>query len=237
MQIYDNRAFERIYDHASGDTFSGMEFTKCRFLSCAASITEKPELRSTFRNMRFIGCEVRACTAYSAILEDLLVDGLKTVTQFKTWGAVFKHVTLKGRIGNVKISDFIPPGAGSQSYWDRVNMKFQAANAEYYKNVDWALDISQAEFEECEIKGVPGRLIRRDPETQVLVSRCKVLELESEWRKLDLSKTHWATSLQSLIKKEHHADRVLVAPKRSKNFKELLEGLNLLRRAGVAEPD
>jgi hypothetical protein len=32
-------------------------------------------------------------------------------------------------------------------------------------------------------------------------------------------------------------DVVLVAPKRSRQFKELLEGLKLLRKAGVAEPD
>jgi hypothetical protein len=76
-------------------------------------------------------------------------------------------------------------------------------------------------------------LIRRDPETQVVVTREKAIE--GAWRNLDLSKTWWATSLEFFVKRGD-ADVVLVAPKRDRKFRDLLDGLKALRDAGVAEP-
>lgn len=237
MKAFRDREFARLRDFESGAVFADMEFVRFRFMGCSVSDGLDHAKRSTVRNMRFIGCEEGAYTIGTAILEGVFVDDLKTHGRFDVWGAVFKHVTVRGRVGNLKISDYIPGVAGSAESAHKLNLRFQAANAEYYNNVDWALDISQAEFEECEIKGVPGQLIHRDPDTQVLIRRSKVLELEGELSRLDLSKTHWMTSLKSILTDRHHVDRVLVAPKRSKKFKDLLEGLNLLRRAGIAEPD
>jgi len=42
---------------------------------------------------------------------------------------------------------------------------------EKYKEVDWALDIRDAVFSSAEFFGVPGELIRRDENTQVLLRR------------------------------------------------------------------
>jgi hypothetical protein len=97
-----------------------------------------------------------------------------------------------------------------------------------------AADISQGEFEECEIQSIPAKLVRRDPETQVIVTRAKAAR--GEWRKLDLSKTHWGVSLNFFLNRGDQ-DIVLVAPKRDKKFSVLLDGLRMLRDAGVAEPD
>ncbi len=235
MQMFENQEFHRLHDRDSGRLFADMEFMQCQFRSCFISRGYDPNLRSTARNMRFLRCEEKACTIGRAILEDILVDGLKTHGRFDTWGAVFKHVTLKGRIGNLKISDFIVAADASPALRHKINLRFQAANAEYYRNVDWALDISQAEFEQADIRGVPGHLIRRDPETQVLVTRQKAEA--GEWKNLDLSRTYWATAINVALREPHYTDMVLVAPKRDPRFKELLDGLNLLRRAGVAEPD
>ena len=235
MQTFENQEFHRLHDRDSGRLFVDMEFINCQFRSCFISRGDNPTLRSTARNMRFLRCEEKACTIGRAILEDILVDGLKTHGRFDTWGAVFKHVTLKGRIGNLKVSDFIVAADASPALRHKINLRFQAANAEYYRNVDWALDISQAEFEQADIRGVPGRLVRRDPETQVLVTRQKAEA--GEWKNLDLSRTYWATAIDVALREPHYTDMVLVAPKRDPRFKELLNGLNLLRRAGVAEPD
>jgi hypothetical protein len=77
-------------------------------------------------------------------------------------------------------------------------------------------------------------LIRRDPATQVVVTRDKAMQ--GTWRNVDLSGTHWATSLQFMLNRGDE-DIVLVAPKRHRKFKVLLDGLKRLRDAGVAEPD
>jgi hypothetical protein len=77
--------------------------------------------------------------------------------------------------------------------------------------------------------------IRRDPETQVVVTREKALK--GEWKKIKaLDSTHWPTAIEFLLECGY-ADDVLVAPKRDPEFRALLEGLKALRAAGVAEPD
>jgi len=128
------------------------------------------------------------------------------------------------------ISPIVAPGIAT----NQQQRSFDNANAEYYSTVNWALDISEAEFEEMEIQRVPAHLIRRDPATQVIVKREKAMQ--GHWRNIDLSKTHWAYSIQFFLDRGD-ADLVLVAPKRSRQFRMLLDGLKALRDAGVAEID
>jgi hypothetical protein len=229
MRVLEKQEFRSFYDQDSGRTFSDLEFRKCHFVSCAISIARDPRLRSTVRSVKLIQSEQHGCTLDTAIVEDVLVDGLKTNGLFQAWGAVFKHVTLHGRIGRVMISPAVATGTATAQQ----QRAYDEANAAYYAKVDWALDIREAEFEECEIQRVPAHLIRRDPATQLVVTRDKAMR--GEWRALDLSKTHWATSLDFLLERGD-ADVVLVAPKRHRKYQDLLEGLKMLRDAGVAEP-
>jgi hypothetical protein len=234
MKSFENQTFERFYDRNSGKVFSDIEFRNCTFGSCAISMARNPALRSTIRNVRLIGCEEVSCALHTAIVEDVIVDGLKASGSagglFQTWGAVFKHVILKGKVRRVMFSPAVALGLATRDE----QQAFDDANAAYYKSIDWAMDISQGEFEECEIQSVPAHLIRRDPETQVVVTRAKAAR--GEWRKLDLSKTHWPISLDFFLKRGDQ-DVVLVTPKCSKKFRDLLAGLKMLRDAGIAEPD
>ncbi len=233
MRRFEQQTFEQVYDRDSAELFCDAEFFRCRFLSSALSIPIKfdPKLRSTIRNVRLVNCEQRGCSLDCAVVQDTEIDGLKTNGLFQTWGAVFQHVILNGKIGRLMISPVIAPGRATLEQ-QRV---YDTANEEFYTSVDWALDIRQAEFDECDLRGgIAARLIRRDPETQVVVTRSRALN--GEWRNLDLSATHWGVSLENFLKTGDQ-DRVLVAPKRSKQFKALLRGLQLLREIGVAEAD
>jgi hypothetical protein len=230
MHVYEDQTFERVFDRDSAATFCDAEFRRCRFQTCALSVTLSTKLRSTARDLKLINCEEKACGIWGAIVEEVVVDGLKTSDMLQTWAAVFKHVVLRGRIGRIMISNRVAPVMEVTSEHLQA---FSQANAAYYAKVDWALDISQAEFQDCDIRGVPARLIRRDPETQVVVTRPKALA--GEWRRLDLGRTHWPTAIEFMLEREDE-DAVLVAPKRARNFKDLHAGLKLLREAGVAEP-
>jgi hypothetical protein len=230
MRIFERQEFRSIYDQDSGSVFDGLEFRRCKFESCAIGMTRDPRLRTTVRNVRLLDCERRGCTMYAAIVEDVLVQGLRTNGLLQTWAAVYKHVVLRGRVGRVMISPALALGTAPPSE----QRAFDEANAAFYLSVDWALDITEAEFEEGEIQRVPARLVRRDPETQVVVTRESAMR--GEWRRLDLSRTHWATSLEFFLERGD-PDVVLVAPKRDRRFRQLLDGLKMLRDAGVAEPD
>lgn len=219
------------YDRDSGREFSDITFEACSFQSCGVSITLNPALRSVVRNVRILNCSQKSCVLHCAKLHDVIVDGLETSDALFCRGALFEHVTFKGRIGEIVISPKVSPAFATMTQ----QRDFDEKADEFYSNVDWALDIREAEFEICDINGgLPARLIRRDPETQVIVTRERVLS--GQWRELDLADTYWPSSLESFLKSGDTA-QVLVAPKRNKKFKKLLKGLQLLREAGFAEPE
>ena len=229
-RLFERQSFKCFYDQDSGHTFSDIEFRKCYFESCTISTVRVPHLRSTVRNIKLIGCEQRGCCLDAAIVEDVVVDGLKTNGLFQTWGAVFKHVALKGKVGQIMISPAVATGTATPSE----QRAFDEANSIYYSMVDWALDISEAEFEEADIRGVPARLVLRDPETQVVVTREKAMR--GDWRGLDLSKGAWDTAIEFFLERGE-PDVVLVAPKGHRQFRRMLAELKALRDAGIAEPD
>jgi hypothetical protein len=232
-KVFENRTFERFFEDGCGAVYSDLVFRGCTFRSCDISITDDPRLRTIVRNVRLIDCVRKRDPAGfgCAVVEDCLVENLKIEGLLQTWGAVFKHVTLRGRIGPLMLCNYLCPTSTTTEAMQRT---FQEANSAYYSTVDWALDISQAEFEMCDIRGIPTRLIRRDPGTQVVVTRERAMQCE--WTKLDLSKTDWQVGIELMLA-AGDPDVVFAAGKRARDFEEQLRGLQLLREAGVAEPD
>jgi hypothetical protein len=233
MITFDRQSFHHLFDQDSARLFEDMVFKRCYFGGCGLSITRSPALRSTVRNISVISCEQRGSLIYGAVFDTVIVDGLKTNGLLQTWAAVFKHVTLRGKIGRVMLSNTVAPGVHGFAPVEEQEA-FDKANSEFYASVDWALDLTEAEFDECDLRGVPGGLIRRDRATQVLVTRKAAIS--GRWRNVDLSKTYWPTALEFFIE-SGAPEIVLVAPKRNRKFQILLEGLQKLRDSGVAEPN
>jgi hypothetical protein len=230
---YEKQEFssEDFDDFESGALFQDVEFRRCYFQGCSLSVTRDPSLRSTVRNVRLIDCGQRGCSLDTAVLEDVLVDGFKTNGQlFQTWGAVFNRVVLKGKIDRLMLSSVVSPGLATPAE----QRAFDETNAEYYRHVEWALDISQGEFKELDIRGLPGELIRRDPETQVLVTREKALQVK--WRSLPFRENVWLIGLNLFLESGVSAT-VFDAEKRNPKFRNYLADLQLMRAAGLAEPD
>jgi len=232
MREVADQTFECLYDRASGRTFTGVHFKKCAFESCVFSQTDKPELRSRAVGLRFTNCSVQGSSLDPGILDDVVVDGLKTRGLLQVWGVAMRHVVLTGRIGDVMFSPVVSINLMGTPAHIGIQKAFTEANREFYRTVDWAIDISTGEFTDLELQGVPARLVRRDPATQVIVTREKALE--GKWRELDLTDTHWSTSIDFLLERGDE-DVVLVAGKRNRKFRQLVAGLEKLRAAGVAE--
>lgn len=232
MKTFEQRTFQGVSQYNSRRTLTDLECRTCSFVGCDVTWTKGPEQRPLVRNVRLIDCEVRGCALEGVILEDVLIDGLQTHTMLQVFGTVYKHVTLRGTIGSVMLNHLI-----DLDDWTSPRQRaFDAANAAYYATIDWALDIQAAEFtSDPDIRGVPARLIHRDPATQVVITRTKALD--GRWRQLGLEQhTHWPTALEFFLD-QGHPDVVLVAPKRSPDYLELLAGLQTLRAAGIAEPE
>jgi hypothetical protein len=231
VNVFNNRIFNGWNEFDSGRTHCDVRFTHCTFQSCSLALSERDlAKRARVVNAELRQCSIAACGVTAVVFEDVLVDGLRTSSLFQTWAAVFKHVTLKGKIDRVMFSPFFHPGY-YKSQFQRV---VSEANASYYAGVDWALDIREAEFKDFDCRGVPSRLVKRDPETQIMVTRERVLKCGDAIR---AGGPFWESWLKLFVEDGWYEDGVLVVPKRSSKRHELAAGLQQLRRYGVAEVD
>ncbi len=233
MTVFSSQEFDSLFDRCSGATFEDFKFERCTFNNCAISLTKEVPRRAVVRNVWLEQCTSINCGIGPAIFEDVTVDGLTTNDLLILWGPLFKHVTLKGKIGKIKINTAVHHVDRSPE----VQSPFDSAQKSFYGAVDWALDIQEASFQEFDMHGVPASLVRRDPATQVVVTRQRALQ--EGWRdKISPKNTYWPFVIDMFLEDEE-PDIVLVAPKGKpkKKYIELLDGLNDLRQAGVVEPD
>ena len=218
-------------------TFSGprklcdIEFRECDFLHCWVAVASRPADRFILRNVRLADCTFRDCSISTARIENVLVESVRKAGRqpFFTWVCVFKNVTLRGPIvGSMILNRVVDPMRDdkTQQVWD-------ADAAAYYRDCDWTLDISKAEFSAIDIRCVPGHMIIRDSEAQVVVNRDKAAA--SDFRKLGVGP--YQIGISQFLSDSPFDSTVLIAPRKSKSFKQHVESLELLRREGIAESD
>ncbi len=239
------------------DSMRGLRFERCFFDNCAVYPSEPGVERTRLRNIAVVDCRVWACHVDEAIVEDVVVDGLKTggsggrTIGFSVNGAALRHVVFRGRIGSVGISV-------ATRVWHRHNpslferlfhrdelsrrareQTIDEANARYYDGTDWALDISEAHFYSVAIHGIPAHLIRRDFASQAVVTRTKAKQrLPEAFEQFpELGNTYWPYELERFLRDDSAQEVVLVAPRRHPTFKVQLDGIKMLRDAGVAETE
>lgn len=233
---FRDKTFQSLRDRDSGRSFSGFSFVNCHFQSCLlwCGFAEL-ERRTRMTNLEARDCSHAGSDISGGIVEDVLVENFKTAKMFHTWGTVFKHVTFKGKIGRVMLSDlFELPFKGKMTTLQRT---FDQANAEYYSKVDWALDISEAEFDDFDCRGVPARLVRRNPETQMMLTRERVLANKDA---IGAGGDYWQGLINSFLTQDayySHTDAVFIVPRQGVDRRSLIAGIDALRIAGVAEPD
>jgi len=233
MITIEGQKFEGLNDLKLPPVLEDAVLRKCWFVACCYGMGAKsPAERRLIRNVQLIDCKATNNSWLgTSIVEDVEIQGLGTGGVCFAWGAAFKHVRIRGRCGTFVLSH-LPTATHSPEK----RHQFEQANKEFYRDVDWALDISEGEFAELDIRSVPSDLIRRDPETQVIVRLEKAKAMQDVWRNLDLAGTPWAIAIDNMLM-WGLKDTVLVAAKRRKAFPLWLAGLRRLQEAGVAEPD
>lgn len=223
-QSFTRQLFEDLRAVGPGTVIEDMELDGCTFVGSATVQRHDPVPSLVLRRITATGCTLDNCAAIGTRLEDVTVDRLTIKGgTFYFRGCVFSRVKLKGRIGPMMavgpqpgIGETLSPGAGQ-------------AIVDSYGSVDWALDISEADFTDADLYYVPGDLVRRDPETQFLLRREPAAN--ADYRKLP-------QGAGLFLERFDHTpfdSIVAVAPKRSRRFRDLLDILRGLRTAGIAE--
>lgn len=230
--VLTERTFDRQIDRGSSVRLTDLEICECTFQFCALSLTQSMMRRSIVTGVRLTNCVAINCTIGPAVVDDVLIDGLKTLDLLICWSPFLRHVVLRGKVGTIKVN--AAPGVEAS---DETLEQFALARADFYAATDWALDITEAEFTELSIRGIPSRVVRRDTRDQVVVTRQKAAD--PSWRsRVRPGNTYWPYLLDLFLESDED-EVVLVAPRatRKKKYTELLDGLKNLRDIGVAEPD
>jgi len=215
-----------------------VEFRRCSLEMCQhwRPRQEGPEDRPVIRRMTLVRCRIKASELPPVIAEDCVID---TVSFHRgTWGPqllkgwAFRHVSVRGNItGSVALTPG-PATLGFRASSDATGDPYVVANRRFYEDVDWALDISEARFTSIEMgSGIPSALIRRDPETQVVLRRSTLLA--RPWRN-EVSAPLARIWIENLLASGFD-DRVIVAGKRGRGVANELEIIHSLREAGLAE--
>ena len=115
----------------------------CFFDNCVVGGgPNRPASRPRVRNVVARGCRQRGSALFGALLQDVTVDGLGRDGRHPLflWAPAFKHVVLRGLLSAPKLNVVVSPDGRGSAEWT-------SANQEFYKTVDWALDIREAEFQ------------------------------------------------------------------------------------------
>jgi hypothetical protein len=240
MREFRDKTLKGLFDSGGALYLHHMLFNNCEFVWSMFSQTEDIRKRSHASNMIFQNCRINGMADVGcAILEDIIVDSLATNDLFILWGPVFRHVTLMGNIGRVKINRWVSTKVYGK---DELQAPFDVHREQFYRETDWALDISEARFKLFDYDGyIPAHLIRRDPETQILLRRETMLK--TDWRKetAHIIDSELRAVLGSVAEwcDPDRAERVFAAPLGASKKKrdEVLQYIKDLRAAGIAEQD
>lgn len=235
MKTLENARYCRLFDDG-GAVLEDMKFHKCSFIHSGISLTSDLNRMSKVRNIELTDCNFDGCQTGPMVLSNVTISNLKTSDLFIVWCPYLDQVKLSGTVGRMKINATADPS----TFGNDKQKPFDDYRAKFYSNVDWALDISEARFKEFDIDGVPSRLVRRDPESQIIVTRERALYVATlGWEtKLKLSDTHLPFTINQFLS-DGDAEIILVAPLGAAKAERdsMLQGLRELRSIGMAEPD
>ncbi|HVT02309.1 MAG TPA: hypothetical protein VHL58_02915 [Thermoanaerobaculia bacterium] len=233
----DGQTFKLVHDDDGGQHIHDKTFTNCVFDNCTFAIPRDLHSRSTASHLKFIDCVAASSSVGPGLIDEVIIDGLEVRPILLLWSPFLRHVTLRGRIGPLNINS-IPTFVNLTA---ALTASFAEARAAHYQTVDWALDIREGRFEGFSLSGVPASLVRRDPVTQVVVTRMKASS--DGWKTVVPSwNSHWASVIDSFLNDKYLADDaelILVAywDASKKRFQRVVDGLRNLQDIGVAELD
>ncbi|OIV39140.1 hypothetical protein BIV57_02070 [Mangrovactinospora gilvigrisea] len=204
-------------------TLGDADLTGCTFKGGTLAQYEDPAFGLRVHDVTLRDCRTAPFVLHGIEFRNIAVDRLTCGARLTPRACVFQHVTLSGAMPDLMLM----PAHSSLSA--EVQEAFAAGAEHYYKDVDWALDISQGTFKDAEFSGVPGHLVKRDPATQFLLHRSSAEHADTE------GLSDRARSYLAKARKHRFDSIVIVAPTRSKYFDAVLADLEDLRTRGLAE--
>lgn len=211
---------------ASDIAASGCQFNQCHVRMPVRGWNRFADI--SLRDVSHWNCEISG-----AVLERVTLHNLKKIGSAPLFvsACLFKEVKLSGRISGLKIN------LHGATFPSTRTDAWNTATRRFYEEVDWAIDISDAKFSGGGVtfEALPGYLVRRNPQTQVLVRR--EAHQKTDWRAMDYQGTAIDYAL-SWFDQDSIFDSVVIAARSdAKNAQRDMAVLSMLRTAGIANQD
>jgi len=218
-----------LFSDRGGHHYEGHNFSNCQFINCIFSLTDDITKQSVARNITMTDCHICNGHLGAGILDDIVISGLSIDDSLVCWSPFFRHVVLRGNIGDLIINKWVTALDRSPI----VQQPFDLKRESFYRDTDWALDISEACFHGFDLHGIPAQLVRIDSQTQGIVTQESALQIG--WReKVKNIDSVWLYLIDEMLN-EGEPDLILAAPKAAPlhEYKELLDSMNELKDLGV----
>lgn len=226
MSAMTSRVFrggKRFFGHYAID---GIECIECSFINGVFGYNgswEKGNQDSlcdaVISNAKVHGCLVGPAIVRRSIFSNICGDLLIC------WGTLFDRVKILGRFDALMLNSFPQFGLDEKG-----KERYRERRGKFYRDVEWALDISKAEFSDFCIKSdaVPLSKLILDPETQFIVD---VSAVRGQVDVLPVSSYTKIMISQVLI--ERGVECLLVAPKLDRDlFGTIMRDADVLRDVG-----
>ncbi|MEU8801105.1 hypothetical protein [Spirillospora sp. NPDC048819] len=220
----------------AGTSIEGMLIEECEITGCRIDLPGDPRQRPRFTRLTLVNNVIDQMAVQGALIEDSTVDGVRMLSDrqlFVIAGCVFCHVTFRGtfHVTNV-LGDLLDSAPNS------TKEAYREANTSFYQNLikagDWALDISEVQGE-VSIRGIPSQVIRRNPETQIVMTFEQALL--GEWRTIQGVMESVIGVKIGMLLDNGWPDVILATGRHRTRFVDELKILRELQRAGVAQLD
>lgn len=235
MEIIEKREFRCQGAYKIPNRLRDLVLRRCLFDSCQHPHKVDPGRRPIVQNVALVRCHVYGSDLGPVVAEDCEIDTIWFHRGIwgpqRIAGCAFKHVVIRGNVTGALTFSPGPSWAVSPS-GPAIEDPYVIANRRFYEGVDWALDISEANFTSVGFwSGIPARLIRRDPETQVVLTRSKLLD--GRWRAVIPDRMSEIVIEDFLL--TGFDDTVYVASRRGRYFREEMVRIDRLRGAGLLD--
>lgn len=201
----------------------------CGFQECDCATRDSILTPWIGRRLLFKNCFLSDSHVGPGILEDVVIDTLRVNDTLWVWSPCLRRVKFSGKIGRVLINRNV----SLLTKDTQVQEELDRRRREFYLSNEWALDISEARFNDLDISGIPASRIIVDPARHGTISRESTTQ--TGWRDRIRSTNTYLVDLIDGFLQDGEDDRVIVIPdgcSRSER-KELLDSLAELRDLGV----
>lgn len=209
---------------------SGISIEKYQFENCNFGYNSNPfsKIRDSIKNSELVDCKVSRCLIGPAEVRATRICNLSG-DMLICWGTLFDQVVIEG-----KISPLMLHGLPKSNPDVTIKEAHYSKAKNFYAVAPWALDISEAKFEDFSIRtgAIPLSLVRRDINSQFLVKNVEERLSRSNIDALPVSR--YTKVLLEIMIDEGLDETLLVAPKLDKSlYSQVLHDAEVLAKNGL----